>query len=272
MTYRTPASAGRAACKYHRQTCSTPSYKWGGIASAFITAVLLAVADRFILGASGPDFGRAASYVVPLTVWGGIQYFSWVGDNVQLGANKPYLKSIMIFSEQTVRIVLAWFLLERFQIYGLVAAYFVGLLAKGFTVYFINHRLCFPQRFFFWQSLAAPVLAGASHFIFLRWLTGYIWQGDQITSMLIFLIGILPSFPVYMFLYGLFGGWDQNTLDELKNAVTLTGFARPLAWVIWASTGLGARLSPLNGRFPITIRAAAMEEAQSLTGEKIKLV
>ncbi len=254
------------------QYYSVMAYKWGGVVSAFITAVLLAVADRFILGASGPDFARAASYVVPLTVWGGIQYFSWVGDNVQLGANKPYLKATMIFSEQTIRIVLAWILLARFQIYGLIAAYFVGLLLKGFTVYFINHRICFPQRFFFWQSLGAPVLAGAVHFVFLRWLTGFIWQGDQVTSVVIFFLGILPSFPVYMFLYGLLGGWDGDTLAELRNAASLTGFARPLAWVIWAATALGARLSPLHGRFPISIRASAVQEAQLLTQEKIKLV
>jgi hypothetical protein len=194
-----------------------------------------------------------------------------VGDNVQLGANKPYLKSILIALEQTTRVVLAWILLAQFQIYGLIAAYFVGLLAKGFAAYFINNRLCFPQRFYFWQSLGAPILAGAVHYALLRWLTGYIWQGDQITSVLIFFIAILPSFPVYMFLYGLFGGWDKDTLDELENAVTLTGFVRPLAHIIWSSTALGARLSPLTGRFPISIRAEALAEAKSLTDEKIKL-
>jgi O-antigen/teichoic acid export membrane protein len=253
------------------QYYSAQAYKWGGMISAFLCAVLLAVADRFILGASGPDFGRAATYVVPLTVWGAIQYFSWVGDTVQLGANKPYLKSVLILLEQTTRIVLAWFLLERFQIYGLIVAYFIGLLAKGFTAYFVNNRICFPQRFYFWQSLGAPILAGAVHFGLLRWLTGYIWQGDQLTSVLIFFIAILPSFPIYLFLYGLFGGWDKDTLDELENAVSLTGFVRPLAWVIWRSTSLGARISPLTGRFPISIRAEAMAEAASLTGEKIKL-
>ena len=138
------------------QYYSVQAYKWGGMMSAFLSAVLLAVADRFILGASGPDFGRAASYVIPLTVWGAIQYISWIGDNVQLGANKPYLKSILILMEQTTRIVLAWILMEQFQIYGLIAAYFVGLLAKGFTAYFVNNKVCFPQRFYFWQSLAAP--------------------------------------------------------------------------------------------------------------------
>ncbi|MCJ7723810.1 MAG: hypothetical protein MUP03_06725, partial [Anaerolineales bacterium] len=102
-------------------------------------------------------------------------------------------------------------------------------------------------------------------------LTGYLWAGDQVTSVLIFFIGILPSFPIYMFLYGIFGGWDQAVLNELKEAVALTGAARPLAWVVWASTAAGARLSPLHGRFPLTIREAAMAEARSLTGEKVKL-
>ena len=37
----------------------------------------------------------------------------------------------------------------------------------------------------------------------LRWVTGLVWSGDELTSVIIFLIGVLPSLPVYMFLYGL---------------------------------------------------------------------
>ena len=120
-------------------------YKWGGLVSAFLAAVLLAVGPRFILGASGPDFVRAANYAVPLLIWGAIQYPSWVGDNVQLGSNKPYLKSTLVAGEQIIRIVLAWVLLQRFQVAALVIAYFVGLLTKDFVAYFVNHRLCFPH-------------------------------------------------------------------------------------------------------------------------------
>ena len=253
------------------QYYSVMLYKWNGMVSFFLGAVLLAIADRFILGASGPEFVRAARYVVPLAIWGTFQFPSWVGDNVQLGADKPYLKSILIFSEQLIRVVLALLLLERFQINALIIAYFIGLFSKGIAAYFVNNRICFPQRFFSWQSLIAPLLAAGIHYTWLRWLTGIIWQGDEITSVVIFLIGILPSFPVYMFLYGLFGGWDDDTLQELKHAVSLTGFAKPLVWLFWKSTELGARLSPLHNRFPIHIRAAAMQEAQELTAEKVKL-
>jgi O-antigen/teichoic acid export membrane protein len=253
------------------QYYSVMAYKYGGMISAFLGAVLLAVADRFILGASGPEFERAAVYALPLAVWGAIQYPSWVGDNVQLGSNKPYLKSTLVFGEQTIRIVFAWILIARFQIVGLIIAYFIGLLTKDIVAYFVNHKLCFPQKFYAWQSLFAPILAAAAHYALLRWLTGLIWQDDQITSVLIFFIGILPSFPVFMFFYGFFGGWDDATLNELKDAVELTGALRPLAWVVWASTALGARISPLHGRFPIMIRAEAVKEAEALTREKVKL-
>jgi O-antigen/teichoic acid export membrane protein len=247
------------------------AYKWGGIVSAFVGAVLLAVADRFILGASGPEFVRAAAYAGPLVIWGAIQYPSWVGDNVQLAANKPYLKSILVAAEQLIRIVFAFLLLERFQINALIIAYFIGLLGKDIVAYFVNGRLCFPQRFYFWQSLGAPLLAGLAHYAVLRWVGGLIWQREQITSVLIFFIGILPSFPLFAFFYGLFGGWDDDTLAELRRAVDLSGMMRPLAWLFWRATALGAHLSPLHGRFPIDIRAAAVEEAKGLTAERVRL-
>ena len=254
------------------QYYSVMAYKYNGLGSAFIGAVLLAVAPRFIIGSTGVEFQRAAIYVIPLTIWGAVQFPSWVGDNVQLGANKPYLKSLLVFSEQVIRVVLAWILLARFQVTGLIIAYFVGLTAKGVAAYVINHKVCFPQRFYVWQSLVAPLLAGAAHYGILWFISGLIWKGDQITSVLIFFIGILPSFPLYMFLYGLFGGWDRDTLEELKSAVALCGGLRGVTrWGMYEPTALGARISPLNNRFPITNRAEAMDEAIALTEEKVKL-
>ncbi|HEX7542041.1 MAG TPA: hypothetical protein VF352_07910 [Anaerolineales bacterium] len=254
------------------QYYSAMAYKYNGLTSAFIGAVLLAVAPKFILGSTGIEFQRAAIYVIPLTIWGAVQFPSWVGDNVQLGANKPWLKSILVFSEQLIRVTLAWFLLARFQVTGLIIAYFVGLFSKGVAAYIINHKICFPQRFYIWQSLVAPLLAGAAHYGILWGLNSFIWKGDQITSVLIFFIGILPSFPLYMFLYGLFGGWDKETLAELKDAVALTGSVRWLTrWGMYEPTVLGARISPLNNRFPVTNRLEAMKEAKALTKEKVKL-
>jgi len=153
----------------------------------------------------------------------------------------------------------------------LIVAYFIGLLSKNITAYIANHRLCYPQKFYFWQSLVAPLLAGVCHYLLLRWLTGLIWRGDQITSVIIFFIGILPSYPVFVFFYGLFGGWDDDTLAELRHSEKLSGFMRPFARIFVTSTALGARFSPLHGRFPITIRQLAIQEAQTLTRERVEI-
>jgi O-antigen/teichoic acid export membrane protein len=248
------------------------AYKYGGMMSAAVAALILAVADRFILGATGPEFVRAAQYVIPLTLLGAFQYLSWAGDHIQLGANRPQIKTGLLLAGLFVRLGVAMVLIARFQIMGLVIAYSVAVLGKGLASYWINQRFCFPQRFYVWQSLTAPLLAAALHYLFLRWLTGLIWQGDQLTSVIIFFIAILPSFPVYMFLYGLFGGWDAGTLEDVAKAVPLTGFLRPVAeWGFYFPTRLGARLSPLTGRFPIDIRAEALLEAEMLTNEKVRL-
>ncbi len=257
----------RALSQYY----SAQSYRYGGMVSAFIGAVLLAVADRFILGASGPEFVRAASYAVPLVIWGAVQYPSWVGDTVQLGSNRPYLKSLLVFGEQVLRVILALLLLSRLQVNALIVAYFAGLLTKGIVAYFVNHRLCYPQRFYFWSSLAAPILAGAAHYVLLRWLTGLVWRADQLSSVLIFFIGILPSFPVYAFLYGFFGGWDEGTLAELREAIPFSGFMHPVTRIFYAASALGCRVSPLHGRFPLTLRVEALREAAQLTSEKVPL-
>ena len=247
-------------------------YKWGAMISAFLASVLLAVGPRFILGASGPDFSRAAVYAVPLLIWGAVQYPSWIGDQVQLGSNKPYLKSALVTGEQVIRVILALILLQRLQVNALIIAYFVGLLSKGFAAYFINHKVCFPQRFFFWQCLAAPLAAAGIHYVLLDRLAGLLWHADQISSILIFFIGVLPSLPVFMFLYGLVGGWDRGTLNEFSESAAMTGPLRGLvSWLMVKPTALGARLSPLDNRFPICIRADALDEARSLTLEKVRL-
>jgi len=259
------------ARKILSQYYTAMAHKWGGFISFFYCATLLAVVDRFILGATGPEFERAAAYAMPLIIYHAMTFPTWVNDAVVLAANRPYLKTILTACEQIVRIVLVLLLIKRFQIYALVMAYMVAIMLKNISSYFVAHRYCYPQRYYFWQTLVAPILAGIVHYILLRWVTGMIWQGDQLTSLLVYIIGIIPSFPVYCFFYALFGGWDDDGLKVFRRAVDLSNFVRPAAWVLWKASDLGASVSPLHGRFPITIYQDAMDEAKSLTQERVAL-
>ncbi len=247
------------------------AYKYGGMISFLLGAFLLAVSDRFILGATGPQFSRAALYSIPLMVWGMIQYPSWVGDNIQRGVNKPWLITALCTMEQTIRVTLVFILLDRFQVIGLIIAYFVGLLTKDIVSYFVNDKVCFKQRFFFWQSIGAPFLAGVILYAILRILGTYIWKCDQITSMILFFVGAVPGLFIYSFLYAFFGGWDVDTLEEFRHGAQLSNFMKPLAMLTYKCSKMGAGLSPLHNRFPITIREQALLEAQSLMKERVEL-
>jgi O-antigen/teichoic acid export membrane protein len=248
------------------------AYRYGAFFSAFIAAVLLAVADRFILGATGPEFARAAVLAGPLIIWGAIQYPSWVSDTVQLGSNKPWLKALMVVGEQIIRITLLAIFLARFQIWALIGAYFIGLLTKDIVSFLVNNRVCFRQRLYAWPALVAPLLAGVTHYAVLRWVTGLIWKGDQVTSVLIMFIGILVSFPLFALLYAFFGGWNEPALDELRHGSELAGPMRPLTLLLfWRPSRFGARLSPLHGRWGVTIQSAAEAEAAGLMAERVDL-
>jgi O-antigen/teichoic acid export membrane protein len=260
--------ARKTLCRYY----SAIAYQWGGMISAMLLAILLAVGPRFILGATGPDFVRAATYLVPLAIWGAVQYPSWVGDNVQRGANKPWLIVTLVGMEQLIRIGLVLLLVERFQINGLIIAYLVGIIIKDLVGFFVNNKVCYRQSFYPWQSLVAPLLAGGVFYVILRLIGNLVWKGDQVSSILLFFIAILPAYPIYAFLYAFFGGWEDDTLEEVHRAAELSNFMRPMARLFYAASHLGARISPLHGRFKIPIRQEALAEAASLTRERVDLV
>jgi O-antigen/teichoic acid export membrane protein len=253
------------------QFYASMSYKYGGFVSAFICAILLSVADRFILGSSGRDFERAAVYVVPLLLIASLNFASWVGD-VVMYALKTRLLMIFAMLDLMLNIGVTYLLVDRWQVKALIYVPLFTLLVKIFLAYYINHRYCVPQRFYFWQTIGAPALAGLFHYLWLRWFTGLIWQHDEITSIIILAIGLLFTFPIYGFLYGLFGGWDDNTLEQFGRGANLSSFMRPMTRLFYQSTRLGARLSPLHGKFPISNFVAASEEARSLTDEKVALI
>jgi hypothetical protein len=178
----------------------------------------------------------------------------------------------MVLLEQTIRISLMIILLVKFQIEALIIAYFVGLLIRGVVAYFVANKTCFPQRFYFWQSLGAPILSAGLHYLFLSVIAHFVWTGNDISSIILFFIALVPAMPVFFFFYALVGGWDDAGLEEVEEASHLTGFLYQVVRIVYVlPSKLGAKISPLHNRFPITNRVEAMQEAALLTEERVKL-
>lgn len=246
-------------------------YKYGGMVSGFVCSILLAVADRFIIGSSGPAFQRAAIYVVPMLLYNAMNFASWNADMVMYGSGKTRLVTLLSILDLFLSLGLSYLLIDRFQVYALLAVPFITIPTKIVVSYYLNNRFCFPQKFYSWQTLAAPLLAGSVHYFVLRFLTGLIWKQNEITSILILVIALIPSYPLYSFLYGFFGGWDANTLGVFDRGTRLSSFMRPFTRLFYHASALGARWSLLHNRFPFTNHAAAMAEAESLTEERVAL-
>lgn len=253
------------------QYYSAMGYKYGGVFSAFLAAMLLAVADRFILGASGIEFVRAASLTVPLLLSGAIGFAGLTGSIVMYGTNNTRYVTVLSAVGMVFNFVFAYLVVDRWQIYALIIPGVAWAIISAVAVYYFNSRYCYPQRFFPWQTLVAPTLAGVAHYLVLRWVTGLIWRQDEITSLVILVVALLPAYPLYAFFYGLFGGWDDQTLAEFGQGANLSAFMRPMARLFYRATALGAKFSLLHNKFPITIYQQARQEAQSLTEERVKL-
>jgi len=249
-------------------------FKYGGFISLFVASALLGVGDRFILGALGPSYQRAAEMMLIMGLWGAVQFPAWFADRVQEGAGRPDLEMWLLIGEQALRIVLMFLLVPRFQLIGLIAAYCVALPLKNLAAWLVNRAVLFRYRIYWWQSAAAPLLAGGVNYLLLRLLGNAMWggAGDQVSSVILFFIALLPSLAVFCFFDGLFGGWDDDSLVELRRAAGMSSLGKPIAWMIYHTSRWGARLSPLHGRFPIDLYAAAQAEGESLTKEKVALV
>lgn len=257
-----------AGLKKLSQYYQSQGYKWGAFVTAFLVSVLLVVAPKFILGSSGAQFTRAADWTIPTILAGVFLFPSWAGDHIALGAGKPWVKPLMVSVEQVLRIVGVWFLISRFQMNALIIAYVFGFAAKAFGIYFLNSRVCFPHKFYFWQSLAAPSLAGLAHYFFLNAIASLIWVPTPAASVILFFVGILLSFPFYIAFFSWFGGWDSHTLEELKLAAESSGPLRVLSVFFWRISRMVSSFSPLHNRFPITNREAAMQEAAVLNSNR----
>lgn len=245
-------------------------WKYGAMFSFAIGGSLLAIVDRYISGTLGAQWSRAAALATPLMIWGLLQFPAWLGDQVQLGAGRPGLQSILMVAEQTLRIVLVFLLVPRFQIWGLIYAYIPALVLKGLAAMLVNHKLIVRLYMNLWQGIIAPLLALGINYALLRAAVLALWRPEPGISNLLFFGCLVAGQLTYFFFTGILGGWDEDSLAEFGGVGAYSGFARPLARLYLVFIRAGAALSPLHNKFKTTIYHEAMAEADALTAEKVR--
>jgi hypothetical protein len=189
---------------------------------------------------------------------------AWLSDMLQKGADRPGLFAWVLGIEQVIRIALFWILIPRWQFQGFYWALLFTIMLKVVIAWVLNHLLIVRIRLFPWPMFIAPALAGLANYALLRFLGTYLPLTNRWEVIVLFFAASLASFFTCFFFYGLVGGFDRALASELESASRMTGVLRPLTRAFYHTARLGWRLSPLHHRYPVTIHAQAMEEAQGL--------
>jgi O-antigen/teichoic acid export membrane protein len=230
--------------------------------SLFLFAVLSAIGNRAVLGLAGAVFGDVTTWLLPVLIWGALQWGAWFTNAVLIATGHPAITSWLTIGEQVVRLgLLVMFVLARGMV-GLPAAFAIALMLRVMAAWLIVHRQTGRLHIYVWRTIIAPAVAAWSVYVTLRLVGDWWWTPTSSASVVLIVAALIPA---YGFLTALLGGWDDGSLAELQRATRISGIGFPLAWLLASGVRLGARLSPLHGRFPVVLRELAEEEAEALT-------
>ena len=144
---------------------------------------------------------------------------------------------------------------------------------KGILLWIIVRYKITTYKVYPFKTFLVPALAAIVNFLVLSIVGDLIWMiplGDLIiNTAILFIIGIFGFIFFYAFLDGLFGGYDDNTINELERAANLVeGAIGVFPKALYKMAKLGTKISPFHNKFKIDIYEKAMEEAYELTLEK----
>jgi len=239
--------------------------RYGAWFSFFLFAAISALVDStlHLIPWASPE--AVTVWLVPMAAWGALRWAAWLPDRMLEAAGKPGLTALLALIEQSVRLGSALVLIRLWGIAGLPAAYVIALIVRIVLGRILSGRYLVHSRIYVWQTLLTPAVSALAIYELLQ-LIGLIWVPPTWQeSAVLSLILILPTLLLYAFLTAMLGGWDDGGLNELRRAVAISGIGRPFAWLLWWVIRLGARISPLHGRFPSLLYDLAHEEAQALT-------
>ncbi|HME56092.1 MAG TPA: lipopolysaccharide biosynthesis protein [Candidatus Lokiarchaeia archaeon] len=247
--------------------------------------VILAIGAPLLVGFAGSFWAPAGQYVVPLALSQVVTVYSAIGDNILQATGNTKTNMIVWFIEQVTRAVLLVIIMPIFHpLWAILLASVPAALVKEAVMFTIIKKKIVN---FDWALVHNFIAPGVSAFIlyfyavFLVNFFGFLpslipffatTTGEIVSSILIFLAAVFGGLFLYLFLMGLFGGWDDNTLGQFQRGLAVVRFVSAFFVSFYKVTALGHRLCPWKNRFGVKVFDDATAEAKQLTSEKKRLV
>ena len=269
---------------------------YGFFAAPFLVIIgvfLPVILDVALKIQGAENYVLAVPFLLPWVIRHMQQPPTSTADMIIVGASRPTVLSIIRFSEEVGKLFfqtlwIVWLRLPQQDISHIFWIIPLGEMIPIVTKTIINwiyiHKKIVSVHMPWWQFLVAPLLAaltmaGVSYlFLQFAWqplvsyfveLTGNISFGTIIAGVIAILIAIFGLFPFYLFMYGIFGGYDDFGLKTLNEAVEMSGPSKFFIKFILAFAFFGAKISPLHNRFPIPSELPRKEAVELLIARDI---
>ncbi len=245
--------------------------KWSNLVIFFITALLAAIGQQFIILLAGEAWLGATRFIPLMLVYSLWQPWTWLSDRALNGTGYTgRAAAIWILEQGGKMVLLAIFISFTKDIMIILYSHIPMLIIKTSLGWGLIRKKVGKPKLYIWNSWIAPGIAAVIIYFVLYALT-FIFTGWLILAE--FIIAVFLFFYVYSFLCGFLGFFDENTIGEFKKAANMV--KKPistLAYPLYKFAEWGCRASPrLHNRYPLDLFSSAMEEAKELEQEKVKL-
>ncbi len=260
------------------QYAITSMFKHWWYLAFFLTLEIVMVMPS-ILSLFGGNYA-ATAWIIPIYIFPRLLVQPPViGADILQACNKPTYRTIGIIVEKITKMVSFFLLLSPWGLPRLIGTgsmlilYIIhdipAYLAITAAEFYFVHTKVVKLRIAWWQTFVAGTLASLP---LIPINLGIVYALQQVTAQSMFagiafaavmFLMLLMVFPtIIFFFYGLFGGWDERSLEHFREAVKLTGPSKPFVRVFFRCTEAGHKHSPLKNRFPIPSEDADREIAE----------
>ncbi|MHA1732440.1 MAG: lipopolysaccharide biosynthesis protein [Promethearchaeota archaeon] len=249
--------------------------RYNNLFTFILFGAVLAIGAPLLVGFAGSKWAPATRYLPVLALFSLLGPYSWFGDTMFQGTGNTKYNAYTWVVEQGIRaslLLLFFTVLKSNRLETIMYAYLPALFTKDVLMWLIIRRKIVRFDWHPWHTFATPAISAFLTYLYAKALVGIVWVPDLASSIVLFLATIFGGLFIYLFLMGLLGGWDDNTLGEFRRSLEVVAAVRWFFVVLYKVTEVGHRISPLRNRFPVKVFEVAMAQARELTEMKKKLV
>jgi hypothetical protein len=239
----------------------------------------LLVAGAPLLGmVAGTGFELVVPMLVYLALFKFIDLFAIIHDSIYNGLGHPEWNILLVGVDQGIRLFVTWLFLVPFPSgwLALVLALGLGRAAKWAVGYTALYKKYFHFKINWWQSFVATGIAMAAELgavlamVYVVHPALSVVMGELVSALVVILASIVMGpFLVFMPVYAMAGGWDDEAIDVFEKAMGMSGPSKGFVMFLLNISKRCARLSPLHGRFPTDV-AGVQDDIDTLVRERAR--